>query len=277
MVLKHFLVTRFNLKVAGWDATKNGEAVLNDVWLDDRFRLFESYCLPSVKNQSDQDFVWCLFFDTSTTEKYRSRIHQLAKSYANLQPLYINGMDELAQAFVNFINRSCPADVDYVITSRLDNDDLLHQSFIEQIKTDVASANQTLVDKTVYDMRCGLQISVERETSEIRRLTKFFNPFVSLIETTDKVESVLSRKHGQWSSAPQIIACTKRSMWVELVHQKNKMNSVNRRARKLFRFPDQEFGLPPGSMQPQGRLRVFADNLTLPLVNLYSSVENKWK
>jgi hypothetical protein len=76
-MFKHFLLTRFNLRVEDWATTKNGDQVLNDAWLMDRFRLFESYCLPSVKNQSNQDFTWFVFFDKNTPDKFKCKLGQL--------------------------------------------------------------------------------------------------------------------------------------------------------------------------------------------------------
>ena len=58
---KHFLITRFNLKKKGWETTKNNEKIQTEEWLRHRFELFEAYCLPSVINQSNQDFIWYVF------------------------------------------------------------------------------------------------------------------------------------------------------------------------------------------------------------------------
>ncbi len=101
--MKHFLVTRFNLKHNNWKTGKDGQKVLTDTWLIHRFKLFEKYCLPSVKNQSNQNFIWCCFFDNSTPQEYMVRIKKLSTSYNNFVPIFINGMAELHTALKKFI------------------------------------------------------------------------------------------------------------------------------------------------------------------------------
>jgi hypothetical protein len=46
MIFKHFLATRFNIRIGPRDTTKNGETLLDDSWMDNRFKLFENYSLP---------------------------------------------------------------------------------------------------------------------------------------------------------------------------------------------------------------------------------------
>ena len=58
--MKHYLLTRFNLTFKEWKTSKNGELVLTDKWLKNRFELFENYCLPSVKNQTYQKTIQIL-------------------------------------------------------------------------------------------------------------------------------------------------------------------------------------------------------------------------
>ena len=90
--MKHFLVTRFNLTVSEWKTTKNGEPVLSEKWLKNRFLLFENYCLPSVKNQTNQNFIWCVFFDVNTSDNYRDKIKFISDSYQNFKPIFIDGI-----------------------------------------------------------------------------------------------------------------------------------------------------------------------------------------
>lgn len=49
-MIYHYLLTRFNLAL--WIEDKNGAAIDREEWLKRRMALFETFCLPSVKNQS---------------------------------------------------------------------------------------------------------------------------------------------------------------------------------------------------------------------------------
>ena len=63
-MIYHYLLTRFNLAL--WIEDKNGAAIDREEWLKRRMALFETFCLPSVKNQSCQNFSWILLVDANT-------------------------------------------------------------------------------------------------------------------------------------------------------------------------------------------------------------------
>lgn len=96
-MFQHFIITRFNLRRADWKTTKNSDEVLSETWLKNRFTLFENYCILSVKKQKNQNFKWLVFLGINTPEIYKEKIEE------------VNTMD-------------------YIITSRLDNDDSLHSN-----------------------------------------------------------------------------------------------------------------------------------------------------
>lgn len=68
-MIYHYLLTRFNLAL--WIEDKNGAAIDREEWLKRRMALFETFCLPSVKNQSCQNFSWILLVDANTPAVYR--------------------------------------------------------------------------------------------------------------------------------------------------------------------------------------------------------------
>ena len=48
---QHIIITRFNLRNHQWsNRTKNNTPVLTESWLEDRFDLFENFCLPTAAN-----------------------------------------------------------------------------------------------------------------------------------------------------------------------------------------------------------------------------------
>ena len=57
MTFKHYIITRFNLSQR-WDKDSLGNKVLDDNWLKNRFQLFENYCFPSLKSQTNKNFEW---------------------------------------------------------------------------------------------------------------------------------------------------------------------------------------------------------------------------
>lgn len=267
--MKHFLITRFNLRTELWKTTKNGELVLTDEWLTDRFELFESYCLPSVKNQTNQNFVWCVFFDVNTPLKYKQRINALSEDYSNFRPIYIDGMAELRTSLIEYINKNISDNDDFIITTRLDNDDILHKHFIKTIQ-DLYKP----IDNTVIDLREGYLVSLINKNSEIRDYKSHFNPFISLIENSKNIKTVISKMHRHWKNADSIIIYESSKLWIVLIHQKNMLNSMKKRFKRVYKLNSKDFGLSHEKAFVERPIIVFASNITNVRRLLASIYEN---
>ena len=242
--MKHFLVTRFNLTLDSWKTAKDGQKVLTDAWLSHRFWLFERYCLPSVMNQSNQDFIWCVFFDVSTPQAYRSRIAELSLAYDNFVPVYIDGFEALLDAFQGFVAAHLDHGERYVITSRLDNDDLIHREFIDTVQRLSHGADNGADGVRVIDLRKGYQLSIETEHMELRKGSNPFGPFISVVEDAANFRTVLSRMHRDWRDARDVVVFDAKRLWIELVHEKNKLNGVRRSFVMIAGVDAQDFGVP---------------------------------
>ena len=132
--MKHFLATRFNLKVENWTTAKDGSLVLTEKWLEERFELFEKYCFPSVTNQKNKNFYWLIFFDIDTPTAFREKTKQLLSSHNNFKALYIDGIKSLNNSLIENILENLDESDDFIITTRLDNDDSIHKDFIDTIQ-----------------------------------------------------------------------------------------------------------------------------------------------
>jgi hypothetical protein len=71
---EHFVLTRFNVR----ESADKTDLVLNPVWLQFRFDLFERFCWPSVRAQTTGAFTWLVFFDKDTPEPFRARTERYA-------------------------------------------------------------------------------------------------------------------------------------------------------------------------------------------------------
>ncbi len=257
-MFRHFLVTRFNLRVDSWDQTKNGEKVLTEDWLEKRFYLFENFCLPSVKNQHNQQFTWCIYFDENTPVPYRKRISVIAEAYSNIKVFYINGADSLKSSLATFIKSHVNSEDQYIITTRLDNDDMIHQEFIAVIQSLFVPA-----EKTVIDLQNGYQLCIENDHAEVRNYTNLFNPFISLVEEISFIKTVFSLKHKDWVKIEDKIEYKGNKLWCEVVHRSNMLNSVNRGGKKLFGFNFSLFGLDGKKYTLEPASKIFFFNLGL--------------
>jgi len=146
MIFEHYLITRFNLKNPKWKFTKNNELLLNDQWMDERIALFAHFCLPSVVAQTNKNFKWLLYFDNDTSEKHRAQISQLLQPHFFIEAHYIDGMPMLVESIRQYI--ATHVKTEYLITSRIDNDDSISKYFIETIQSKFDKQTHLAVDVT---------------------------------------------------------------------------------------------------------------------------------
>jgi hypothetical protein len=269
--MNHYLITRFNLRTKDWSLTRKGTDVLTDSWLKDRFKLFESYCLPSVSQQSNPDFFWCVFFDSETPTEYKKRIDNIAKRQSNFIPIYIGDMAYLNQALIDFIEKSKNKKYPFVITTRLDNDDIIHKDFIEVIQK-----NFSLKEDMVIDLRKGYQINLGKKNSEIRKIDFPFNQFISFVESSSAtVKTVMSKQHQEWKRHSKVMVYNRKEMWVELIHDTNKLNDVRFQFKRTVAFDNDEFGIKPTFYVKENRIQVISNNLKLDIKHFITKLTKK--
>lgn len=142
-----------------------------DEWMQHRIKLFEKYTLPSVLNQTCRNFQWLLSFAKETPDKITDRY----RSYPFVKVIYQYPAD-----FVRGLYGTVLKDGDWLITSRLDNDDTIEPTYIakiqEQYLDDMVPDNFFLVDTDgrQLDLKTGKYYTVARRSNN--------SPFISLIE-----------------------------------------------------------------------------------------------
>lgn len=212
---KHFLVTRFNLRKSDWKTNKNNKAVLTDEWHRNRFKLFTDYCFPSVASQTNTNFDWIVFFDTSTKEEFRKIVSKLASEFSNFKPIYIDGMDLYLPAVQKYVK---DFNGDYIITTGIDNDDCISKHFIEEI--------QKRFDKQEFmalDFVDGYTIQTQSDIKIGKKLHQY-NPFISLIEKNVNPKTIRDRSHRNWKKEKNVLQVRGLKIWSSVIHHENKVN-----------------------------------------------------
>ncbi len=217
-MFQHFVLTRFNLRKKDWQTTRTNTQVLTDSWMENRLKLFENYCFSSLKAQTEKNFTWLVFFDSTTPEVFRKVIGRLDNEFSAFTPVYIDGMEAFLPAIVTEIQARLTQP--YLITSRLDNDDSLHQDYIKEVQVEFSQQ-----DFMAIDFIDGYTLQVEPEVKFAKR-SHVHNPFLSLIEKSAGFKTVWTHeRHGQWSKIKQVTAVRNKPMWMSVIHMENKINS----------------------------------------------------
>lgn len=224
---QHFILTRFNLRL--WSKDKRNQPTRTSEWLEKRFKLFETFCLPSIINQSVHKFKWIVLFDAETPEPYRSRIHTYEKQYDFFQPYFINPQE--GRFFTRIFQKIITSQVtvnDVVITTYLDNDDALRYDYIEEIQR---LSNQ-VEDKTFISFTYGLQYFTQLN---IATLVPFKNNhFISFVEKCTPSSSIRTvfgygshiDIHNHLNTHTLYINRPFQAEWIEVVHENNMDNDI---------------------------------------------------
>ena len=221
--IQHFILTRFNLLL--WNKDKEGGKVRSMNWLEHRFALFEKYCLPSVKNQSCQNYEWIVLFDSLTPEAFKEKIVRYQKDCPNLIPVFVE--PERGRFFVDIFREEMTKRLcaQRVISTYLDNDDALNVGFIEDLQWRATSiSNDTFV---YYDN--GFQLYTD--SKYVMRINYPRNHFVSYVEKGDpnNVKGVFCYGTHYFIDTIKdaiIKHVVTKPMWCEIIHEKNVLNDA---------------------------------------------------
>ncbi len=241
----HFFLTKFNVR--SFPDLRPG---CDPAWLENRFKLFDRYCFPSVRNQTNQNFKWLVFFDADTPTVFKQKISQYANDWGNFVPLYVDfplpyGQfpPEARELVRQVIDHEC----EYLITTWLDNDDAIHQDYVNMIQD-----NFSQQEAETLNFIFGYQLSGGKLYFDF----EMANHFISLVEKYDpqSFNTCLCRPHKEiyqvCKSAAKIIC---KPAWIEVVHSSNYMNVY----RRGFRIPTgnilKEYGIESEVTADRGR------------------------
>lgn len=166
--LRHDIITRF------------GIGVLNDAWFERRLKHLSATVIPSLEKQTCQNFTWFVLIGMDMPLAARRQLEALLEPNANFQILKV---DHLRDGFFpNEFFRNRMLESGEIVTSRIDDDDLLHVQAIDEIQAAAAAvlANNdmgiiyhpkgielNLSDRKIYDLELhaasiGLSVAARR-------------------------------------------------------------------------------------------------------------------
>lgn len=229
----HIVLTRFNLAIRFKYSRNDTEIPVESEapWLDleyleKRFRIFEKYTFPSFLGQTDKDFKWIVMFHKETPEVFKSKIQEYTDKMPQMEVWYMD--DEECARYKDILRDYIQENFEgNIITTRVDNDDVLHESFIEDCKKSFANVKElsvlTYINGYQYDSRNDTVINYDFIN----------NHFLSLyVPNGEKVDHILTFNHMQIDkgiserSIRKIEKRTKIPMWVEIITETNCANHL---------------------------------------------------
>lgn len=223
MNYKHFIITRFNLRSFDntWNTDKFGNSVLTDAWLDHRVELFMKYCLPSVINQTCKDFLWLLYFDVTTNDLVKQKFIELEKVHSGLiKVIWSNGYDDFTKHYCRDVMSFCSGEHEFVITTRLDNDDIIHKDFIKKIRENFHEQQFMAINFLKI-----LMLNPEVK-NKVHIDYSFSNHFISVVEKIgySTIIGCYARGDRFWNKKNEIIQITGKPYCIEIISDRNLLN-----------------------------------------------------
>ncbi len=226
---RHVIATRFNVRLPEYPVAATS------AWLSHRFDLFERFCLPSVRSQTNQNFDWLVLCDPGMPAEFKNRLEAYRHS-GSFHPVYADG--RFCQAMVQ--RAVAPfLTAPHLITTRLDNDDAICRTFVETVQNCFAAQNFEFLNfPHGYIWKDG----------QLYRGQHWTNSFISLIERAQNVSTVYNGNHMRLKELGPIRQIGNGPGWLQVIHRHNLANHVwgaPRPIEELFA----DFGIAPESLR----------------------------
>jgi hypothetical protein len=205
----HIVLTRFNMR-----EDINNPKIPSVKWHEERFLLFEKYCYFSMKSQTNLNFKWLVFFDELTPKKFLPKINHY-KALSNFTPIFSNNLSHFRDHLADYLDDN----IDYLITSRLDNDDAVGYDFINCVQKQFNNQNCEFIN--FYD---GYIL----HKNKLYKHKDNSNAFLSLIEKSsgNTYKTVWCIMHHKASEIARLAQIKNNPLWLQVVHSKNISNRV---------------------------------------------------
>lgn len=206
------LITRFNIEFG----FKNPKIYTSE-YLAPRFHLFEKYTFPSVNNQTDKDFTWIVLFSTKTPQEFKDRIENLKqKAMVNFQPVFVDRDDKTFFEKLNYIPKK-----NWVLSCRVDNDDMIANNYIEEMKKKFIPFDNTFVD-FCYGYN---YLESENKLNFYKCRNCHFIAYIEKVKDNE-IKTVYFADHSQCGMVGKIRRTNNKKfpLWCEIIHTSNEAN-----------------------------------------------------
>lgn len=246
--MKHYLITPWNVDN------------LDPEWLTERHMLFERYCLPSVQSQTNKNFEWILVVDARTPASFKRKL----KAYP-VEVLYFDFEDfdlKLSESVLKQIRWAAwrgvnieyaiaaplrdyigTLDTDYVITTRLDSDDVIAINHIEKIQGH-AKIGGMKGERFWLNLVRGYKLC----EGKVYPINAPMNPFISFVEPPDNLLTTYQVSHIEAPSTEYPLKQVREGTptWIQNIHGGNLMNRImRRRGERPFSTVQDQFKIDP--------------------------------
>lgn len=208
---------------------------LDEAWLSARLDYFETYCAKSVHNQSNTNFTWLIYFDSQTDPAVFQRLAYLKSSGPKIEFVRADHFDHMLE---DMRLRLSQIQQPFLITTRLDNDDLISRDFVKLIQQAFVPEHMTLIN-----FNSGYEYDLEQHLIK-KWNQRFHNQFISLVEKKTDADAMTVYGFPHWGPPAEVkeINLAQPAAWMHLRHINNYSPNTYKaipvfRSRELKQFP----------------------------------------
>ena len=182
-----------------------------------RLQIFEKHCIPSLLNQTNQNFK--VLINVNLDEKF----YNLVKKYDKYENFYLSDLsinDFCKKIWDNYSNK-------ILITTRLDSDDSLNINYIDSIYK--LLKNKKIIylininKNIIINFSMGIQLNTDN-LSIRKRIYKIPNPFLTLISINGN--HCRNYQHQIIHKFYYFINLNNKTpMWIQTIHSENILNN----------------------------------------------------
>ena len=206
----HIIACRYNHDLY----TNNTYKIVDrDQWMEGRIIKFKKL-LTSLNNQTCLNFTFLIFIDKNTPEKIKQNLKDF------ISDSLINVKWEILEDQFNIYLKNLKIDTEYLIASRIDNDDEYLPNFVDTIQKSFNNCEEVIdVNGMQYDT-----INNKKYTSG--RITPN-SPFISLIEKSNNIKSVYHCSHSNMCKHFKCRFSNDNGYYyIQNIHNNNVMNKI---------------------------------------------------
>lgn len=210
--------------------------------LNDRLAWFQHVCLPSLRDQTDKDFLLVLLIGEDLPQPWRGRLEALV---ADVPQIVI---EETAPGHHRRIcaaamRRHVAPGTTLLAQFRMDDDDAVAVNFVERLRQDLFDTVDILRRKRQYAIDYGRGIVLswrDRMLDYSPRLTRLWTPALVMVNRPEEDRFILDAQHNKmWWYMP-VVSQTDQVMFVRGDHGGND-SSIPKAGREVFELPEDRF------------------------------------
>jgi hypothetical protein len=217
---RHIVVTKYNVPIS-FPGADTRALRADESWLRARKQWFDSFCLPSMRAQTNRNFQWYILFEPDTPAEYTDYFSDVGT--AILTTSAHEGHEKL---LAHQENTSIPT-----ITTRLDNDDGLALNYIKAVQSlgrGLMAAGDLVGIPHVINFRTGWEWDAEKGIVYERDYPA--SSFISLVEGAVMPQDIkfASLQHHARIHLTYPVTNIRSSnpAWLMVVHGRNVGNTI---------------------------------------------------